>query len=65
MKNRKIVFLIFLSILVLTIVTPVYGQESRLQKQGNITGFRDVIRNMKEDYVFLENEIFSLMEECN
>ena len=65
MKNRKIVFLILGGIISFTITIPVYGKESGLQEQGNIIGFLNELRNMKEDYVFLENEILGLMEECN
>lgn len=44
---------------------PVYGEESYLEEKGNIKGFEEQIKNMNEDYVFLENEIQSSIEECN
>lgn len=64
-KNRKFMLWIFLFVLIYAVAIPVYGKEFRVQNQGNILGFMDEIRNMEADYIFLENEIFGLMEECD
>ena len=64
-KNREFVLWVFLFVLIYAVAIPVYGKESRVQNQGNILGFMDEIRNMEADYIFLENEIFGLIEECD
>ena len=64
-KNREFVLWLFLFVLIYAVAIPVYGKEFRVQNQGNILGFMDEIRNMEADYIFLENEIFGLMEECD
>ena len=64
--NRKLVSILGLSIL-LTMVgisMPVYGKETSMKREGNINGIGGQIINMKADYVYLENEIQKLLEEC-
>lgn len=50
---------------VVAFAVPVYGQELSLQKQGNIKGMEDEVKEMKEDYLFLEKEIINLRGECH
>lgn len=63
--NRKKLFWMVVLLLMVLFSVPVSAKESSLNKQGNIQGFNEQIRNMQTDYVYLENEIFKLMEECN
>ena len=64
MKKLIIKGILFMLIIGYVISVPIYGQASNLKKQGNLIGFDKEIRNMKQDYHYLENEIISLMEEC-
>lgn len=43
---------------------PVHGKETSLKREGNVKGVEEQIINLKEDYLFLENEIQILLEEC-
>lgn len=41
-----------------------YGQETMLNGQGNLSGMIENIRNMKADFLYLEQEIMYLEGEC-
>lgn len=42
-----------------------YGMESEISTKGNIKGMEEQILCLKEDFVYLQEEIQSLLEECN
>lgn len=63
MSKRRL--LLLMTSLVIGCSFPVYGKDTSLNKQGNVTGFQEQICNMKEDYLYLEMEIQRLLEECN
>ncbi len=62
--NKRLLVCLVLLLITMGFSLPVYGKES-LNRQGNIKGFEEQIVNLKEDYLFLENEIQNLLEECN
>ena len=64
MKRTSIKRLLLLLLIICMITVPIYGQASNLQKRGNIKGTEEDIRNMKEDFYFLESEIDKLLDEC-
>ena len=53
-------FLVFLA----GMTFPVYAQENGLKNQGSMTVLEQEMRNMEEDYRYLEMEIKRLIEEC-
>ena len=62
--NKRISYGIAMLLILLGISIPVYGKESALSETGNLIGIGEQIRNMEEDYKYLENEIIKLFEEC-
>jgi len=50
-------------VMILGISIPVYGKESSLKLQGNITGMEEQISNMGRDYLYLEEEIQRLTDD--
>ena len=60
---KKIVFILLIVGYVISI--PIYGKASNLKRHGNIKGFEEEIKNMKEDFIYLESELISLRRECD
>ena len=58
MNKKKIVMGIIIMIFATSL--PVYGDESYVTSQGNITGLEEEVYQLEEDYNLLENEILEL-----
>ena len=64
MKNKKYLLAGLLFILLFGFSLQAYGQESLLKGQGNIFGMIENIKTMKQDFLFLEQQIIMLEGEC-
>ena len=63
MNKRGLVCLVLIFIICFFSI-PVYGKEISMKREGNIKAMEEQIMNLYEDYLFLENEIRNLLEEC-
>lgn len=60
--NRIVGCCLGMTVILLGSSIPVYGKETELTGQGNITGMQEQIKNMETDYTYLEGEISNLLE---
>ena len=62
-KNRGImIFIIFM--ILLFILKPIYGEAAYGVSAGNILGMEEKLKLMKRDFLYLNEEIERLYEEC-
>ena len=62
-KKRGLLFLAVCMILLL-ISRPMYGEAADGGSNGNILGMKEKCKLMKQDFVYLNEEIERLYEEC-
>ena len=62
MKNKNAGYMLGIFIAFFLISTPVYGKEFELKGKGSVITINKQIRNMEEDYKYLEKEISNLLK---
>ena len=64
MKNKKNFLMIIAICILFVFAKPIYGKAESINANGNLSGMMGELLLMKQDYMYLEGEIKSLMEEC-
>lgn len=62
-KNRRIIIFI-ICIILLLLSKPIYGNAFYEKSEGNVLGMEEWFRFMKQDFLYLNEEIECLYKEC-
>lgn len=64
MNRAGILFLLVVVVMLFFLFPPLNGKADYLESVGNIEGIEEKLVNMKQDFLFLNEEIERLWEEC-